>query len=59
VSFSKKYNLEKLVYFEIFDSIEDAIQREKQLKAGSRNRKTSFIKSMNPLWKDLYQEILL
>jgi len=59
VSFSKKYNLEKLVYFEIFNSIEDAIQREKQLKAGSRNRKTSFIKSMNTLWKDLYQEILL
>jgi len=52
-SFSHKYNLKKLVYFEEFDQIEDAIQREKQLKAGSRQKKIELIKRFNPDWKDL------
>lgn len=56
-SFTAKYNLNKLVYYETFQMIEDAIGREKQLKAGSRLKKIQLIKSINPEWKDLYDEI--
>ena len=42
-----------LVYYEIAESAEDAITREKQLKAGSRRRKIELIKRMNPTWRDL------
>jgi putative endonuclease len=56
-SFTYKYNLDKLVYFETFHSIEEAICREKQLKAGNRARKERLINSLNPEWKDLYEEI--
>jgi putative endonuclease len=52
-SFSAKYNLTKLVYYEAFDSIVDAIAREKQLKAGSRKQKVKFINKYNPQWNDL------
>jgi putative endonuclease len=52
-SFSSKYNVDKLVYFETFLSIEEAIAREKQIKAGSRQKKIILINSMNPEWKDL------
>lgn len=55
--FSKKYNISKLVYYEVFNSITNAIEREKQLKSGSRKRKIDLIKNMNPEWKDLYEEI--
>ena len=51
-----KYNLDKLVYYEICDSIEQAILREKQLKAGSRNKKIQLILSQNPDWMDLMAE---
>ena len=54
--FSKKYNLEKLVYYEIFEDIREAINREKQIKAGSRKKKEKLIKSINPEWKDLALE---
>lgn len=57
-SFTAKYNLHKLVYFEQFQMIGDAIAREKQLKAGSRKKKIELIESMNPEWKDLYFENL-
>jgi putative endonuclease len=56
-SFSSRYDLNKLVYFEAFQMIEDAISREKQLKAGSRMKKIQLIEKMNPEWKDLYFEI--
>jgi putative endonuclease len=56
-SFSARYNLNKLVYFEAFQMIGDAIAREKQIKAGSRAKKVELIKTMNPEWKDLYFEI--
>ena len=56
--FTTKYNIKSLVYYEIFDSIEDAITREKQLKAGSRLKKVALIESLNPTWKDLYNELL-
>ncbi len=51
--FSKRYNLEKLVYYEIFSDVRDAINREKQIKAGSRNKKEKLINSINPQWNDL------
>lgn len=56
-SFSAKYNLNKLVYFEQFQMIEDAIGREKQLKGGSRLAKVQLIESINPDWNDLFFEI--
>ena len=52
-SFSKKYNLEFLVYYEEFNDINQAINREKQIKAGSRKKKDDLIAKMNPEWKDL------
>jgi len=54
--FTKKYRVHKLVYFECGDDINAAIYREKQIKAGSRRKKIELIKSMNPEWKDLYEE---
>ena len=56
-SFSEKYNLDKLVYWEAFQEIGDAIGREKQLKAGSRQKKIELINSFNPDWIDLYDSI--
>jgi putative endonuclease len=55
--FTKKYNINKLVYYEIFDNAENAIFREKQIKNGSRKKKINPIDRMNPLWNDLYDEI--
>ena len=55
--FTKRYNVDKLVYFEVFDSIEEAIKREKQLKAGSRQKKNDLINQNNVHWNDLYDEI--
>ena len=55
--FTSKYKLIKLVYYEVFENIEDAIKREKQIKAGSRQKKIDLIKSKNILWKDLYEQI--
>jgi putative endonuclease len=51
--FSKKYNLTKLVYFETFNQIEDAIRREKQLKNWHRQWKINLIEKMNKEWIDL------
>ena len=53
-SFSNKYNLDKLVYYEIFEDINLAIKREKQIKAGNRKNKIELINKFNPDWKDLY-----
>ena len=55
--FTKKYNVNKLVYYEILDRVDDAILREKQIKGGSRDKKIKLIKSANPGFKDLYDEI--
>ena len=51
--FTKKYNLDKLVYYEACDTAEEAILREKQIKAGSRKKKIELINKINPEWKDL------
>lgn len=53
--FTKKYQVDKLGYFEVYDNIVDAISREKQLKAGSRKQKLTLIESVNPQWNDLYE----
>ena len=52
--FSSKYNLYKLLYYEIYNDPENAIIREKQIKSGSREKKIELIESMNPKWIDLY-----
>ena len=51
--FTSEYNCDKLVYFEAFNDVNQAIAREKQIKAGSRKRKEQLIKSINPNWDDL------
>jgi len=55
--FTKKYNIDKLVYYEVFEDAYTAITREKQLKAGSRQKKIDLINKMNPEWKDLYNDL--
>jgi putative endonuclease len=55
--FTKKYNINKLVYYEVFEDISDAISREKQIKGGSRQKKLDLINSMNKEWRDLYEEL--
>jgi putative endonuclease len=56
-SFSNKYNLDKLVYFELFDVMYDAISREKQLKNWRRQWKVELIEQLNPNWRDLSEEL--
>lgn len=56
--FSKKYNLNKLVYFEVLQDIVGAIKREKQIKGWIRKRKIELIESSNPEWKDLYDDLI-
>jgi len=58
-SFSSKYNLSKLVYYEFFEDVIKAIEREKQIKAGNRKKKEELINKFNPSWEDLYSAILL
>ncbi len=55
-SFTKRYNLTKLVFFECGNDVETAILREKQIKAGSRQKKIDLVNQMNPDWNDLYEE---
>jgi putative endonuclease len=55
--FTKKYNVNKLVYYEVYEDPENAILREKQIKAGSRQKKIDLINSMNRGWLDLYDKI--
>ncbi len=55
--FTKKYNIKMLVYYEVYDDPETAIKREKQLKRWRREKKLKLIESMNPEWKDLYEEL--
>ena len=57
-SFTNKYNLKNLVYFEILDEISEAIKREKQLKNWKREWKVELIEKKNFLWKDLYGQLV-
>jgi putative endonuclease len=56
--FTQKYNVHILVYFEIYGSIKEAIQREKALKKWNRSWKIRIIEEVNPEWKDLSNELL-
>jgi len=55
--FTAKYNITKLVYYEVYDDPENAILREKRLKGSSRARKNKLVVSFNPEWTDLYDQI--
>jgi putative endonuclease len=55
--FIKKYNVNKLVYYEVGDNVQAALTREKQIKGGSRKKKIDLVNSVNPEWKDLLEEI--
>ncbi len=57
--FTSKYNITKLVHYEEYATMEEAIAREKQIKGGSRQKKLDLIKSKNPEWKDLYEEFFV
>jgi putative endonuclease len=55
--FTKKYNVTKLVYCEIFENVYEAIDREKQIKAGSRQKKIDLVNNINKEWQDLYDNL--
>ncbi len=55
--FTKRYNVMKVVYYEVVDDIESAILREKQIKAGSRQKKIVLVNRINSEWRDLYDEL--
>jgi putative endonuclease len=55
--FTSRYNVNKLVYYEIAEDVHAAIAREKQIKAGSRRKKLDLIEGSNPEWRDLYDEL--
>jgi putative endonuclease len=57
-SFTSRYNLHKLVYYEVYDTIQEGIIREKQIKNLNRKDKLNLIKNVNPLFKDLYEDVL-
>jgi len=57
-SFTAKYNCNKLVYYEFYPRIEEAIAAEKALKGGNRKSKLNLINSMNPTWLDLYDRLI-
>jgi len=56
--FTEKYNLNKLVYYEFFDTMIEAITREKQIKSWSRNKKKILINSSNPKWIDIFDTLV-
>ena len=56
--FTMKYNVDKLVYYEAYDDMYNAISREKQLKAGSRNKKIELIEQNNKNWDDLFYNLV-
>jgi putative endonuclease len=51
--FSKRYNVDKLVFYEVYEEVVEAIKREKQIKGGSRQRKIDLIRNMNRNWQNL------
>jgi len=55
--FTKRYNVTKLVYYEVSDDVRAAIAREKQIKGGSRQKKVDLVNSMNSGWRNLYDDL--
>ena len=58
-SFSARYNLDKLVYFEWYDKLENMVLRERQMKEWKRDWKIEIIEKVNPNWHDLYNQLLI
>ncbi|MCP5503256.1 MAG: hypothetical protein H7A25_25385 [Leptospiraceae bacterium] len=56
--FTYRYNVNKLVYYELFHDLEEAIHREKQIKGWRRSRKIDLIESVNPEWKELFDDMV-
>lgn len=56
--FTKKYNCKLLVFYEVYNNMESAIVREKQIQAGSRKKKLQLIESINQNWRDLYEDFV-
>jgi putative endonuclease len=56
--FTTRYNVDKLVFFEETSDVQAAIAREKQLKAGSRERKIALVNAFNPDWRDLFDDLV-
>ena len=56
--FTRRYGCKKLVWYELHATMDNAIAREKQIKAGSRKKKVELIEETNPDWRDLYSEIM-
>ena len=54
--FTKKYNVTRLVYYELYHDVRDAIAREKQIKSWRRSKKIDLIKSLNPTWRDISED---
>lgn len=55
-SFSDRYNLDKCIYYENFSTIDEAIEREKQIKKWRREKKEELIRKLNPYWEDLWEK---
>ena len=56
--FTRRYDIAKLVYYEVFEDMENVILREKQMKAGSRQKKVDLVESMSQEWRDLYEGLV-
>ena len=56
--FTKRYNITRLVYYEATNDVMAAIEREKQIKEWTRDKKLELVKAVNPKWRDLYGELL-
>jgi putative endonuclease len=55
--FTKRYHVEKLVFYDLSEDVASAILREKQIKGGSRAKKVTLVNGLNPEWKDLYDDL--
>jgi predicted GIY-YIG superfamily endonuclease len=55
--FTERYGCKSLVWYEVYDDMPNAIAREKQIKSGSRRKKLDLIETMNPTWRDLYDDL--
>ena len=55
--FTSRYGCNRLVFYEKYERMDEAIAREKQIKGGSRGRKISLVEAINPEWKDLYETL--
>ena len=56
--FTRRYNVDRLVFYEETSEVRAAIAREKQIKAGSRRKKVALIESMNPDWRDMFEDLI-